>query len=318
VGEVIASRTDLKEPIVIVTKGHGYTIDALYEHLAESRQALGITGNHDLRIGQNKVVLVYFLHGIKADRWETVSTSGVLSELGKIKEQGLVNFVGFSSHYHDTKEIKAAIDTGVFDVIELPYNVFNRSIGEDGDIDLLKYAFDADVGIVNMKAFDGNGMESAYPILKEFMSIDYPQMLNFCFSNPYISTVDAGIKFASELEMDLQVASSPRFNENELTALKNEADKVAGFTKSLCRECTHCNEKFECPQGINFMDALSFHSRFSLSQRFGKNFADFATQYNNLEKAGRDCTECGACLQWCEYKLNIPKMLKIAESDMRG
>lgn len=317
VGEVIRSRTDLKEPIVIITKGHGYTINELYEHLEESRTALGITGNHDLRIGDNPVVLVYFLHGLKQDRWEIVQGSGVLDELKKIKEQGLVNFVGFSSHYPDTKEIKAAIDTGVFDVTELPYNVFNRSIGEDGAIDLLKYAFDADMGIINMKAFDGNGMSSAYPILKEFMDIDYPKMLNFCLSNPYISTIDAGIRFERELEMDLAVAKGPRFSESELATLKKEGDKISGATKNLCRECTHCNEKFTCPEGINFMDALSFHSRFGLSKRFDKDASEFAASYSALEKSGRDCTECGACLKWCEYKLNIPVMLKAAESDMR-
>ena len=317
VGDVIRGRTDLTEPIVIITKGHGYTIEALHSHLSESREALGITGTHDLRIGDNKVVLVYFLHGLKSDRWEIVSSSGVLDELNKIKEQGLVNFVGFSSHYPDAKEIKAAIDTGIFDVTELPYNVFNRGLGEDGEIDLLKYAFDNDVGIVNMKAFDGNGMVSAFPILKGFMNIDYPKMLNFCFSNPYIATVDAGIRFNNELDMDLAVAKSPRLNKIEIASLKKEADKVFGLTKNLCRECTHCNEKFECPQKIDFMGVLSLHSRFSLSQRFGKDSASFSAQYKSLEKSGRDCTECGECLQWCEYKLNIPKMLKNAENEMR-
>jgi len=35
--------------------------------------------------------------------------------------------------------IKEAVDTGIFDVVELTYNIFNRSLGENGEIDLLEY-----------------------------------------------------------------------------------------------------------------------------------------------------------------------------------
>jgi hypothetical protein len=51
-------------------------------------------------------------------------------------------------------------------VIELPYNVFNRSIGEDASLDLLKYAHDRGVAIVNMKAFNGNGMVPTAKIIR--------------------------------------------------------------------------------------------------------------------------------------------------------
>ena len=49
----------------------------------------------------------------------------------EVKAQGIVNFIGFSSHYK-TPEIKDALDTDVFDVVELPYNIFNATLGEDG------------------------------------------------------------------------------------------------------------------------------------------------------------------------------------------
>jgi predicted aldo/keto reductase-like oxidoreductase len=316
-GEVIASRTDLSDMLVIVTKGHGYTPDALYAELDESRRALGVTGYHDLYIGGNPVKLVYFLHGLKADRWDVVQSSGVMAELSKIKSKGLVNFVGFSSHYHDGKEIREAIDSDVFDVCELPYNVFNRSLGEDGETDLIKYAYKHDVGVVCMKAFDGSGMNSAYPILKDYMKVDYRQMLNFCLSNGYISTVDAGIRFDDELRLDVEVAVGPRMTDREMKAVKSEADKVAGHTRNICRECTHCMEKFTCPQGINFMEALSNHSRYNLAKAFGRDSSVYAERYRAMERSGRDCTGCGGCLAWCEYKLKVPGMLGKAERELR-
>ena len=118
----------------------------------------------------------------------------VLPRLRELQQEGLISFPGFSSHYPFAKEIREAVDTDCFDVVELPYNVYNRSSGEDGETDILKYIHEKDLGIVNMKAFNGNSMLPIYQVLREFVSIDYRDMLNFCLSNPYITSVDAGAR----------------------------------------------------------------------------------------------------------------------------
>ena len=316
VGEAVARVKNPAEPIIVITKGHGYTPEDLKTDLAVSLSKLGVTGRRDLRIGKNPVRLIYFLHGISTERWETISSSGVLDDLKKIREDGLVSFVGFSSHYPFAKEVKEAADTGAFDVIELPYNVFNRSFGEDGPLDLLKYFYDKDIGVVNMKAFDGNGTKAVYPVLSEYMDISYGDMLNFCLSNPYISTVDAGATDISQIDDDIRVGASERFNAEKLAKLKKEADKVSPHMSETCRECTHCNEKFNCPRKINFMDVLSVYSRYKLSKSLGRDVSGFAGQYKKLALRGKDCAGCGECLPWCEYRLDIPKLMKEAETEL--
>jgi len=312
VGSTIRQRTDLKEPIVIVTKGHAYTIPDLEADLKKSLETLGVTGKGDLKIGNNDIKLIYFIHGISTERWETVKKSGVLDRLQQLKNEGVVNYIGFSSHYPFPKEIKEAVDTGIFDVVELPYNVYNRSLGEDGELNLLKYIHDKDIGIVNMKAFDGNGMVAIYKVLREFVSIDYEKMLRFCLTNPYTTTVDAGAKYVEEYDLDIKTALGSRYSEEELQALKDEADKVSKHTKRICRECMHCIEKFECPQNIDFPRIMAIYSRYTISDKLGKDTAQFKKLYEELELNGGDCLECGSCLPWCEYKLNIPETLKKA------
>ncbi len=316
VGEVIAKRTDLKEPIVIVTKGHGYTPEEFGPDLQKSLDTLGVTGRHNLKIGNNDIKLVYFLHGISTERWNTIKSSGVLETIKEYKKQGIINFAGFSSHYPFTKEVKEAIDTDVFDVVELPYNVFNRTFGESGDINLLEYINKKDIGIVNMKAFEGNGMVPVYPMLREFINIDYEKMLNFCLSNPYITTVDAGAKYVSEFELDIQTALKPRLSQEEKQALMDEADKVSKYIKNLCRQCMHCLEKFKCPHDVEFVDSLASYSRYLLSTSLDKDPSAHVNDYRAIKMSGKDCLECGECLPWCEYKLNIPKMLKEAHEKM--
>ncbi len=313
VGDVVRQRSDLTEPVVIITKGHAYTIPDLEKDLAASLRTLGVSGKGDLRIGGNAIRLVYLVHGISDERWATVQSSGVLRRLQELKEEGVVNHLGFSSHYPFPKVIKEAVDTGVFDVVELPYNVFNRSLGEDGAIDLLKYIHDRDIGLINMKAFDGNGMVPVYKVIRDLITIDYETMLRFCLSNPYITSVDAGARYLPELELDVRTAADARrYSAAELADIKAEAGKIAGHMKGICRECMHCMEKFECPNQIDFPHILSVYSRFTVLDKLGKDTSAYSAQYRAFEKNALDCTECGACKPWCEYKLDVPRMLRQA------
>ena len=315
VGEVIASRTDLKEPVVIITKGHAYTIPELEKDLAASLSALGVTGKGDLKIGKNDIKLIYFIHGISDERWQVIQSSGVLKRLQELKKEGVINYVGFSSHYPFPGEIRAAVDTGIFDVVELPYNLFNRSLGEDGETDLLEYIHSRDIGLINMKAFNGNGMVPLYKVLKEFITIDYASMLRFCLSNPYITSVDAGARYPEEYDLDLQIASDGRrCSESELAVMKAEADKVSENMNSICRECMHCVEKFECPNKIDFPRILSLYSRYFILDKLGKDTSALSESYGEIENNAENCLECGECMPWCEYKLNIPEMLKQAHA----
>lgn len=314
VGDAIRSRTDLNEPIVVVTKGHGYTPEDFSEELATSRDKLGVSGNGELYIGKNRIFLVYLLHGINEERWNTITSSGVLDSVKTAKTDGLISFIGFSSHYAQKPQIQAAIETGIFDVCELPYNLFNRELGEDGDTDLLKLAHQHDMGLINMKAFSGNGFVAIHEILKDYVSIDYASMLRFCLANPHVSTIDAGAKYVDEFAADMKTAELPALSAEEITRLKEEADTVAPVMKNICRECMHCTEKFECPEGVDFPGILSAYSRFLVGSRMGVNTSEQRDAYDRFEKNAEDCIECAECLPWCEYKLNVPEMLKEAHA----
>lgn len=312
VGKGLRNRDDLDEPIVIVTKGHSYTLEELEENLNTSLAKLGIEGKGDLKIGNNAIKLVYFFHGINEERWSTMEKSGVLEKIQEYKQEGIINYIGFSSHYGDTVEIKKAVDTGIFDVVELPYNIFNRSLGEDGEINLLKYIHDKEIGLINMKAFNGNIMPAIYNVLKDFISIDYPTMLNFCLSNPYISTVDVGAINVEQFKEDVEVALGPRFSQEEIAKFKNEADKISSLLEDICRDCLHCVEKFQCTVGIDFPAIMALYSRYTVSEKLGRDVSEFKEKYKEYDLNASHCIQCGDCVPWCEYKLNIPEVLKEA------
>ncbi len=316
VGEVIRQRKNLAEPLVIVTKGHAYTIESMEEELAASLRTLGVSGKGTLKIGDNEIKLIYLIHGISDERWETVKSSGVLDRLLQLKREGVFHYLGFSSHYPFAAQIKEAMDSGFFDVVELPYNVYNRSLGEDGTPDLLAYAYKLDIGVINMKGFNGNGMVPLYKVIRSFTTIDYKAMLRFCLSNPHITTVDAGVRSTVEFAEDLAAALGEKATPDERATLKNEADKIAGQMKHVCRECMHCLEKFNCPHKVNFPKILALYSCYRFTKQQKQDTAELIDQYNALALNGSDCVACGACMPWCEYRLDIPVLLKEAHKVM--
>jgi predicted aldo/keto reductase-like oxidoreductase len=163
-----------------------------------------------------------------------------------------------------------------------------------------------------MKAFGGNGFVDIYRILKDYMSIDYALMLRFCLANANVSTIDAGAKYADEFRADIEAAREGPLGSAEIARLKQEADRLAPHMKDICRECMHCQEKFACPEGIDFAGILAAYSRFLVGSRAGYGTEGIREIYQAFEKNAEDCIECAECVPWCEYKLNIPEMLKEA------
>ncbi len=169
--------------------------------------------------------------------------SNVLEKAKSLRANGVINYLGFSSHYAQGKEIEAALDTGVFDVAELPYNIFNT--------------------------------------LREYMSVE--------------------------------TAIGEKLAQRERERLTAEAGKVAPHMKNICRECMHCLEKFECPNGVPFPEILLVYSRYLVNEKLERDTTRFRELFRERGFRADECIECGECVPWCEYKLIIPDMLKQAQ-----
>lgn len=316
VGQVVSSRTDIREPLIIVTKGHGYTPDAFDEHLTLSLKTLGIVQDEGgtLRLGSVEVRLVYFFHGISRERWDSMRESGVIAHARRRQDEGRFTYLGFSSHNGHEPVIAEAIESGAFQVCELPYNVFAPGLHDDAaDFgNMFRKAHEAGLAVINMKAFAGNGMVAKSRLFAPYCDISTEKRLRFCLASPYIATVDAGCKYPEELDADIEASRAPRMPELERSDLIAQAAKVSAVTEHACRECTHCLEKFTCPQGIDFPEILALAARHQLATAFGGAVDDLKAAYAALARRADECIACGQCSPWCEYKLDIPPMMEEA------
>lgn len=309
VNKALSAYKGLTEPIVIITKGHGYDIEAFDQELRTSLDKLGVRGEKDLFIGDNPIKLVYFHHGISNERWTTMKHNGVLDHAKKLQKQGLFTYLGFSSHTGHEACIEEAIESGYYEVTELPYNVFAPSMEK-----LIKLAHEKGMSVINMKAFGGNGMVTKSELFKDYCDITTRKRLQFCLSSPYISSVDVGCRFIEELEEDIEVAMMPKLTVATCKELIAEAKRVGHSTENTCRECTHCLEKFECPQGVDFPKILAIHTRYKIADEFDQDIEPIKAMYQEVREEALKCVKCNQCLEWCEYKLDIPALLEEADA----
>ena len=316
-GEVISARTDIDEPLLIITKGHGYTPDVFDQHLRESYNRLQITQKDGkLYIGTTEIRLCYLLHGISEERWGSIISTNVPDYAQQVKAEGRINFVGFSSHQNDGPTIQKAIETGKFDACELPYNVYSDILGEGGPVDLIKLAGERGMGVINMKAYNGNGSVAIFKQLKEVTGLGYTEMTRFCLSNPYVSTIDAGVRSLAEYLENAAASGMPLLSAEERKEMRDRASRVSPYLRTICRECMHCLEKFECPHGVNFPQMLGVHGRYQVSTSLGYATLTYKDEFKKAAGNFNECVECGQCLPWCEYHLEIPTMLKEAINDL--
>ncbi len=249
------------------------------------------------------------------DRCEIYLACYSLDYAKKLQGEGRFTYLGFSSHYGDGDVIRAAIETGAFEACELPYNVYNPVLAEEGAVNLFKLAGEHGMGIINMKAYNGSGTMAIFKQIKGLTKIDYPDMTRFCLSNPYVSTIDAGARSMEEFLSDAEAANQPAMTAQERAELRERARRVSPYLNTICRECMHCLEKFECPQGVNFPKLLGIHGRYLVSSSLGFDTASYKGEY---AAAATDsaCIACGACLPWCEYHLDIPEMMAKASGEL--
>ncbi|MBU0755974.1 MAG: aldo/keto reductase, partial [Planctomycetes bacterium] len=78
----------------------------------------------------------------------------MMEELVKAKKSGKVRFIGTSTHKNVPEVVRASVDAGVYDVVQISYNYMDqrkKEIKEAND-----YAAKKGVGIVAMKVMGGN------------------------------------------------------------------------------------------------------------------------------------------------------------------
>lgn len=150
-----------------------------------------------------------------------VTKGGALDELQRMREEGLVKFIGLGVREHEFHKI--AIETGIVDVIltYLDYTLLRQTANEW----LLSFASENDIGVINGSPIAAGLLSGVEPDIKERppegesahrlwqWTVDNNlNLLNlaiqFCLRQPLIATSLTGSKNATEVEQNYAAATT--------------------------------------------------------------------------------------------------------------
>jgi predicted aldo/keto reductase-like oxidoreductase len=321
-----------EEELVICTKGHGYEVDSCLKGLHGSRERLGLEGaGPNRRLGRTPVRLVYLLHGLQRERWETVrSHDTVAKALRPARAEGLIDGYGFSGHDH--RVLKEAIESGWFECVEARYNAFNRSgrqtAGEvtpevPATAELLQAARSRRMGVINMKPFGGNGMQ---PVLKMVatreVGLTHSALLRYGLASEWVDVIIPGARTPAEVDVcvaGFQAGPLEEAARRELEAAADAVNRMIGGP--YCRACRHCLDDadgYACPQGVDFIEILTLDARRKVGEALGLDVSSLRAAYAALPVQADDCEECGGCQERCLYQIPVVSMLAEAHTHLTG
>ena len=284
----------MRDKVVLSTKNHHY----------DKKDKKGWWKNLDDSIERLRTdhIDIYNYHGMNYEQFtaNVDGEDGMYKEMLKAKEQGMVRHICHSFH-GDAESLMKCVDTGLFDVVTLQYNIIDKKL-EEG----IEYANKHGMGVVVMGPVGGGRLGypsgTAHEIAGEVKST--PELaLRFVLSNESVNVALSGMSTMQQLEENVETVSGTAElsaqDHSRIEEAVEERRKLAGLY------CTGCNYCMPCPDGVDIPDNFEV---LNLDRVFGLN-EHAKSRYKAIGGQAALCTQCGKCVKLCPQELDIPTRL---------
>ncbi len=229
-----------------------------------------------------------------AARRKSVFHERAMKALETLKREGLTRYTGIATHRYEPEAIRAAVDSGMHDVIMTSYN-FLKTNREELD-DAIRYAAEAGLGVIAMKTMAG-----AFWDKERTKPINTRAALKWVLRNENIHTTVPDCTTYEQLSQDLGIMSDLKLTEDEMKDLEPPPEEpVSGLYCQQCGECLN-----QCPYELDIPALMR-----SYMYAFGHHNLPHA-QYT-LAAAGlksNPCSGCTTCNVKCKMGFDIRKKI---------
>ncbi len=240
---------------------------------------------------------IYYLGGIQHK--EIALHKPYLKILEEYKKAGKLLYLGVTTHSNEPEIIRAATDSGVYDVVLTAYNF--RKNNKDEIKEAVAYAADKGMGIVAMKTQAG-----VYWDRKDKSTmINMQAALKWALQDENIHTAIPSFKNVDQMNEALSIMENLALTPEENADLKlNVGGYSTGLFCSQCQECVpQCPANLDIPTLMrSYMYAFGYHSPAKARETL-----DF-TGLKNIP-----CLDCNTCSVTCASGFDVKsKVIDIA------
>jgi len=247
-----------------------------------------------------------------ADYDAVMQNGGGLDTLEKLRDQGLIQHIGMTSHETNERVIEL-LDTGRLESVTLSYHLLSREKEP-----VIEYAAKRGIGVVIMNPLGGGLLATPSEIIAELVpgrhTSNAAAALRFVMSNPHVSTMPSGMTAISEVEENVRTwAEFKPLTSQELAELVYALDEYKTLGDQFCTTCNYC---MPCPNGVKIPRLFRIRNYCKV---FG--LRDWALRlYRRMDADALpdNCNECGECEAKCPNNIPIISQLKEVAAMFEG
>jgi uncharacterized protein len=228
-----------------------------------------------------------------AGKKETVLNEGVLKAMTQLKKQGKTRFIGIASHNDTEEALRAAADSGIYDIAMPAYNF--KSVNKLSMDAAIGYAVKAGMGIVAMKTTAGGARD------KSGTPININAALKWVLQNVNITSIVSGMSTFEQLQNNLALINNLKMTEQEKKDLT-----ITGQLPEpglYCHQCKKCLS--ECPENLDIPTIMR-------SYMYAYGYKNIKQAWHTLAEArySKQCDDCKICTVKCTASFDIRNKIK--------
>ncbi len=229
-----------------------------------------------------------------AGKRQMVLDEGVLKAMEQLKKQGKTRFLGIASHNDTEEALRAAADSGIYDVAMPAYNY--KTLNRESMLEALSYVTRAGMGIVAMKTTAGGGDE------KSGKTVNTVTALKWVLQNENIASIVSAMSNIDEMQQDLSMIRDLKMSGQEL---KDLALAGSGNEPTLyCHQCGKCVS--QCPFDLDIPTLMR-----SYMYAYGyKEPRHAQLALNMVDLPSEPCDACESCRVTCTADFDIKHKIR--------
>jgi predicted aldo/keto reductase-like oxidoreductase len=319
-----ALKDGYREKVRLVTK--------LPIHIVRKREDFDQYLDKQLKRLQTDYVDGYIFHSINKGSFNKIKDLGLIGEMEKAKNKGLIRSIGFS--FHDTFPVfKEIIDYYNWDIAQIQYNYIDTMF--QATTKGLEYAHSKGIAVVIMEPLKGGRLVKPPAEALEIMRASNNKRppvewaFQFLWNRPEVAVVLSGMGSRQMVDQNCDIA-----NRSGINSLSKEDEQTISklakiFQEKILVPCTSCEYCMPCPSSVNIPQNFAILNNVYLDN---SNFRKWMTKrgYRNMagsrEKLDKNnpngnaamCTKCNKCLEKCPQSIAIPDELEKVHSILAG
>ncbi|MCQ2464714.1 MAG: aldo/keto reductase [Oscillospiraceae bacterium] len=308
-------KNNLRSKVYIATK--------LPQYIMRSPAAIDKTFSEELSRLRTDYIDYYLMHMFTdIAEWENLKSLGILEWIEKHKKDGSIKNIGFSYH-GQTEMFLEILNAYDWDFCQIQYNYLDEhtQAGRRG----LEAAAEKGIPVIIMEPLRGGKLVNIPEKAKEAMKAsgrNYSPAewgLRWLWDQPGVTCVLSGMNSVEMVEENVRIASETdagSFTESDFNTIEEIKRIIKEREKVGCTGCRYC---MPCPKGVDIPATFYYYNLMYMENKKMAGRMEFAQNVGMRSDPGfaSKCVNCGKCEQHCPQHIEIRRMLKEADRDLR-